>query len=259
MHYKTGIIRFTFLSFLLLLLLIACGGRKHIIPQNKFVDVLVDIHLADGMAIRSVGYASAYTLDSASLYEAVFNKHGVNRAQFDSTMSYYTHKPDDFNKLYNKVIARVKMMDAELAEQENNPQASTEDLIWQDSKVYALPQMGPVNRVEISVPIREPGEYSVSAKVRVYTDDGSLNPRMSLYYYYDNNTPSGYRDNFPETVIARDDREKIYSVTKTLTDPKVTHIKGYIVNHSNTDSLFRKRMVVSEVRVTRLKNVNGKR
>jgi hypothetical protein len=253
MHRKTGFIRFTWLPFLLLLLLIACGGRKHIIPVNKFVDVLVDIHLADGMAIKSVGYASTYTLDSAALYEAVFNKHGVNRAQFDSTMSYYSHRPDDFNKLYNKVLARVKMLDAELAEQENNPETSTEDLVWQDSKTYALPQMGPVNRVEVSVPLREPGEYTVSAKIRAYTDDGSLNPRMSLYYYYDNNTPAGYRDSFPETAIDRDGQEKIYSVTKTLTDPKVTHIKGYIVNHSNTDSLFRKRMVVSEIKVVRKK------
>lgn len=253
MHRDTGNIRLICFSFLLLLLVISCGGKKHIIPQNKFVDVLVDIHLADGMAIKSVGYTSTYTLDSASLYEAVFSKHGVNRALFDSTMSYYSHRPDDFNKLYNKVLARIKIMDAGLAEQENNPENATEDLIWRDSKTYALPQMGPVNRVEISVPVKEPGEYSVSAKIRIYTDDGSLNPRMSLYYYYDNNTPAGYRDSFPETAIDRDDQEKIYSVTKTLTDPKVTHIKGYIVNHSNTDSLFRKRMVVSEIRVVRKK------
>ena len=253
MQRNSGIIRLACFSFLLLLLLIACGGKKYIIPPNKFVDVLVDIHLADGMAIKSVGYSSTHTLDSASLYEAVFNKHGVNRAMFDSTMSYYSHQPEDFNKLYNKVLARIKIMDAELAEQENNPESSTEDLIWRDSKTYALPQMGPVNRVEISVPVKEPGEYSVSAKIRIYTDDGSLNPRMSLYYYYDNNTTAGYRDSFPEIAIGRDDEEKIYSVTKTLTDPQVTHIKGYIVNHSNTDSLFRKRMVVSEIRVVRKK------
>ncbi len=33
---------------------------------------------------------------------------------FDSTMSYYTEHPDDFQKIYNKVTARLKRMEDEL-------------------------------------------------------------------------------------------------------------------------------------------------
>jgi hypothetical protein len=144
-------------------------------------------------------------------------------------------------------------MDADLAEQENTPQAGTEILIWQSQAAHALPQMGHIDKVEINVPIQGPGVYTVSAKIRISKDDKSLNPRMSLYYYYDNKTPGGYRDIFPEKTLTQDDQEKIYSVSKTLFDAKVTHIRGFIVNHSNTDTLFSKHLVVSEVKVTKKK------
>jgi hypothetical protein len=98
------------------ILAVSCTHRKYgeIIPPKKFVNVLVDIHLADGIAVENMSSIKGPVLDSASLYGSVFNKYGVNRTMFDSTMSYYSEHPDDFQKIYNKVTAKLKRMEDEL-------------------------------------------------------------------------------------------------------------------------------------------------
>jgi hypothetical protein len=101
------------LVLLLLVFALSCLGRsgRYIIPEKKFVDVLVDIHLADGIAMDNMRYSDAFVLDSASLYESVFNKYKITRAQFDSTMQYYSAHPDDFQQVYNKLTAKLKRME----------------------------------------------------------------------------------------------------------------------------------------------------
>jgi len=104
------------LILLLVVIVLSCNrtSRHYIIPQKKFVNVLVDIHLADGMAENNMRHDAAFLLDSASLYGSVFQKYGVTRAEFDSTMYYYSEHPDDFQKLYNKVTAKLKRMEDDL-------------------------------------------------------------------------------------------------------------------------------------------------
>jgi len=101
---------------LLIIVLFSCNRipRRYIIPPKKMVNVLVDIHLADGMADENMRHSSGFVLDSASLYGSVFKKYGVTRAQFDSTMNYYSEHPDDLQKMYNQVTARLKRLEDEL-------------------------------------------------------------------------------------------------------------------------------------------------
>ncbi len=118
------------LVLLLLVSALSCHrwSGRYIIPEKKFIDVLVDIHLADGMAMDNMRYNEAYVLDSASLYESVFNKYNITRAQFDSTMQYYSAHPDDFQQLYNTLTARLKRMEDELkAKQDTTQQDDREE------------------------------------------------------------------------------------------------------------------------------------
>jgi hypothetical protein len=106
-----------FLLLLMAILAVSCGHRRYgeIIAPKKFVSVLVDIHLADGIAVENMSRGGQVArLDSASLYGSVFTKYGVTRTMFDSTMSYYTEHPDNFQKIYNKVTAKLKRMEDEL-------------------------------------------------------------------------------------------------------------------------------------------------
>jgi hypothetical protein len=111
-HFRSGYC----LLLLVAILALSCTHRRYgdIIPPKKFINVLVDIHLADGIAVENMNHANTQRLDSASLYGSVFNKYGVTRTMFDSTMSFYSEHPDDFQKVYNKVTAKLKRMEDEL-------------------------------------------------------------------------------------------------------------------------------------------------
>jgi hypothetical protein len=96
---------------------VTCSGPAgdDIIPEKKFISILVDIHLADGIGMINVNNNDTFVYDSASLYGAVFQKYGVTRAMFDSTMLYYTARPGDFAEVYNEVMARLKKMEESVA------------------------------------------------------------------------------------------------------------------------------------------------
>lgn len=241
--------------FLFLLLNAAnCNNtkKKYIIPDDKFVDVLVDIHLADAIALQNNPVYSGFELDSADLYESVFSNHGVTHAQFDSTMSYYGTHPDDFQLIYNKVISKLNVLTETMlnSPSETEPQTQIPELIWKSATTYSLPEMGNVDRLEINVPVQSTGEYTIEARIKLFKDDESENPRITVYYWYDNNTVTGYRDSFPEIELRKDGNENSYLTSKITTDSLVTHIKGWILNHSNPDTLFQKHAQVSEIKVT---------
>jgi hypothetical protein len=101
---------------MLAVVMLSCGNRKYgeTIPSKKFINVLVDIHLADGIAVENMSQAIGPVYDSATLYGSVFSKYGVTRTMFDSTMSFYSEHPDDFQKVYNKVTAKLKRLEDEL-------------------------------------------------------------------------------------------------------------------------------------------------
>jgi hypothetical protein len=240
-----------------LLLLISCQGpdRKYIIPEKKLVYLLADLHLADAIGADKRFLNNTYLLDSASLYGSVLKKYGVTRAQFDSTMSYYSKRPVELEKIYNSVITQMDRRETELTDQEKSEMFKGK-VIWQDDRIFNFPPLAG-SRIEIDVPIKGPGLYTVSANIKMFPDDSSLNPRMSVYFYFDNQTPTGNREYFDEVMITqRNGESNTYSVSKKLINPQIDHIKGYIVNYSNTDSLFRRHMMVSEIKVT-LKPVEG--
>jgi len=112
MHAGSGICLF----LVIILVASSCGHAKYgeTIPPKKFVNVLVDIHLADGIAVENMSGLKGPRLDSTSLYGSVFDKYGVTRPMFDSTMSFYSEHPDDFQKIYNKVTAKLKRLEDEL-------------------------------------------------------------------------------------------------------------------------------------------------
>jgi hypothetical protein len=110
------------LVLLMAVLALSCRYERYgeIIPSRKLVNVMVDIHLADGIAVNNMAATNfGPRLDSAALYKSVFDKYGVTRAMFDSTLSYYTEHPDEFQKIYNKVTAKLKRLEDDLTAKQN--------------------------------------------------------------------------------------------------------------------------------------------
>ena len=89
------------------LILCACSPSlpSGILDEEKMEDVLVDYHLAQGMA-EAQGDNTDIT--RYKYIQAVFRKHRITEAQFDSSMVYYSGRAEDFLLIYNNVVTRVQ-------------------------------------------------------------------------------------------------------------------------------------------------------
>ena len=233
---------------LTLLVLSSCSGKKeYIISERKMAPVLVDIHIADEISTSGYSLDPDIVLDSAKTYGWVFRKHGITKAEFDSSMAYYSEKPDVLNKIYNRVMASISKMDAELAKAEIEESQKT--VIFDDRTIHRLPYEDSTGKVPFDVPLDGPGDYSLNTRLSIQRNDQSVNPHITAYYWYDDGTETGVRDYFRPVQLKKSGRTVEYSVSKTLEDPKFTHLRGYILDHDNADSNFVKQAIVTEIKV----------
>lgn len=95
-----------------LLLLTACccllGGcrqRSHL-SKRKMIAVLTDLHRVDGM--MQISGIHKHDNEQAAYYDFVLEQHNVTRQEFDSSLVWYTHHPQRFNKLYPQVLKNLE-------------------------------------------------------------------------------------------------------------------------------------------------------
>lgn len=111
-----------FLFIIALVSLFSCGN-KYVLSPEKMEDVLVDLHLAEGMAIEhSTDFKT--TEDKLNLYSTVYAKHNTNRSQFDSSMVYYSENLGDLTEIYDVVYARLVALQVEVQEGVFSPTTS---------------------------------------------------------------------------------------------------------------------------------------
>lgn len=92
----------------LLFLLFSCRERlpEGIINQEKMVEVLFDVHLADGLlSTRPVDSARR---EMPSLYEAIFKRHDIDSTVLRQSVEYYASHPDVMKVMYTEIEARME-------------------------------------------------------------------------------------------------------------------------------------------------------
>jgi hypothetical protein len=90
--------------FLLLLavvvLAVAC---RHVLPEDRLVDLLTDMYLYDEELARGIQGA-----DSVSVYRSVFIQHGCSEEEYKKTIASYAKKPKVMKEIYEAVKARLE-------------------------------------------------------------------------------------------------------------------------------------------------------
>ena len=87
-----------------MLIFIACSQKKVPLDQQQFTALLIDMHVADGTLAQTKGYSAENEKKNYAYYNSVFRKYGIDRAEFDSCMRYYSAQTALFSKLYDVVI-----------------------------------------------------------------------------------------------------------------------------------------------------------
>lgn len=101
------------LLLLLIVSLVACS-REEIIPlpltQDKLVDVLVDVHVAEAM-IDKIGAVDQDTVGKV-YYRMIFREHGITQQAFDESMSILREDPKRLNDLYEQILDTLNVREA---------------------------------------------------------------------------------------------------------------------------------------------------
>ena len=89
------------------IILLACAPSRPggILDEDEMTDVLVDFHLAQGMAEAQSDNSD---ITRYKYIQAVFKKHHITEAEFDSSMIYYTGRAEKFTFIYDNVVNRVR-------------------------------------------------------------------------------------------------------------------------------------------------------
>lgn len=112
-----------FVRFLMVLVIFifSCNTKPkpvetNIIPEHKFVRLLIDYHLAQGVNSSELYRSKASKFREYSLADSVIAYHGLTRSDLDSTLAYYARNPQKFNQIYDKVMAEFSRRTAEIQE-----------------------------------------------------------------------------------------------------------------------------------------------
>ena len=118
---------------LIFVILISCRPKKKesvvpIIPEDKFVKILVDYHLAEGVQISTFFINKTKKVVEVSLCDTLLKNDGYNRAIFDSTISFYAKDPEKYDLIYEKVITELNKRQAKLENSQKKKRPGKEKL-----------------------------------------------------------------------------------------------------------------------------------
>jgi hypothetical protein len=89
--------------------------NEYIIERHLFVDVLKDYALAEGAINVNVLNINDNRFDSIYHFD-VMKKYGLSKAHYDSTVMYYSSKPNEFKKILEEVLEKLNKEKAQLAQ-----------------------------------------------------------------------------------------------------------------------------------------------
>jgi hypothetical protein len=106
--------RFVFLILWVpLFMLLSCQRDKpgkDVLEKEELVSLLIDLHMLYAIQ-SSVEYRKiALDVDSVDSYSYIFEKHGVPKVVFDSSIAWYSRHPGLFTEVYDEVIMNLTQL-----------------------------------------------------------------------------------------------------------------------------------------------------
>ena len=111
------------LPIIALLFMVSCSTHvpRGVIKPDKYAWILKDIHQLDAM--RTLEYIQTPDQLLDDQYQMIFEKYGVTKAEFDSSLSWYWHHQKELLIVYDSVKARAER-DARKIEEESSVKAN---------------------------------------------------------------------------------------------------------------------------------------
>lgn len=252
------ILKYIFLP-VVLLSFVACEVRypKDIIQPDKMEALLYDYHLVQTMSTDIAGNEYKRKLYA----EYVFDKHGVTKEEFDSSMVWYTRNPKHLYEIYSSLEDRLI---AEIGD-EADKKGSTANIalsdsvamegdvvnLWMGSRLYLLSATPLMNRISYSFKadstyhIGDSIAMSMNALFIATVDSGTeQTAHAALVVEYADSTFSSA--GYTIDVSGR----HVVAVPRNF-ETEIKKVRGYIY-YSDNDSLARSKMLIDNFAVMRI-------
>lgn len=190
----------------------ACGNRPDgVLNQRDMKDFLADLHLLDAVLDEK---PLANERERAYYYNALLLKHSITKAEFDSSLVYYTKNPKLFERIYSGVVKDLEKFQSEVHEGKYFPVLPDsirlkplEQEIWSRSTAYHFTKDSLRQQTAFSI-----RNYSLMTKdiyllrflMRVAPQDSSKNAYAALKIHYaDGKVDSITHKTYNDSVLRR--------------------------------------------------------
>lgn len=106
---------------LLVLITFSCNTKNktpdYVIPHEDMVNIIVDMHITDGLMNVNKVRRNLVKKDSLNYYDAVFKSYGYTRTGFDTSIYYYSNNISEYDKIYEEVLNKLSEMQTQLKEE----------------------------------------------------------------------------------------------------------------------------------------------
>jgi len=233
---KSKKMKFKFIIILFIIIFAGCKNKpKNLLPRENFINMLAEVHLYDAiMSKESFFDKNILITDSASFYNQLFVKYNITRQDFTDNINFYSANLDDFDDIYIDVLAILnkKLSDLDSLENiEGSEQAEIVDStnLWNLKDSWILPADGDNEPIKFTVEVTKSGTYTLSAEIKMFEDDKTVEQRMSIFAYYED----GSFDSNSNGTIAKDGTFNKHEVSITTNASKqLKYLTGWVLDHS---------------------------
>jgi len=245
------------LSFLIFLfLLLSCNREeKNIIPRKDLVPILIDMHITDAIAMNHMISEQFGGLDSALLYNAIFEKHGYTKEQIIGTLRYYSGKPDALVKIYDDVFSEMSKMAEEAHLAYTSTNNTNTNLFWKpDTNKYRAVGDTVNYPPSFDIAIDTNGTYVITAEIKITAKDSSVNPRINAFFYRPGKDSLKSMVFFDEESLFKTDFMREYRAIKEYRNKLPARLKIIIPAHDSPDTTFMKWFEMQNLHVALVRN-----
>lgn len=197
-------------AFLVLMMAPSCTNpgnkRDHekLIPEKKFVSILADIYIANGLlSLPEIRY-KYYGRDSVLNYIDIIKSYGYSFETMNSTMNYYfISEPKKLIKIYDKVIRQMNEEQSAIQNEINMVEEKASRMAV-NYNLFTLPDPEKTRDLTVNNILTPPGSYNLIFSVTVYPDDKSFNPHFTAYLIDADSTETGKKRWLPRVKYLKD-------------------------------------------------------
>lgn len=196
----------------ILFFMVGCGMRPSgVLSKSDMVSFLTDLHKLDG-TLNAKGMGNAQDRENLYYYNSLLKKHGITKAQFDSSLVFYTENPKRFNDIYDQVVKNLTAFQEDVNKLKYHPVDSaamrhTEQNIWQNPIKHALTKDSARTQgaFEITKPFFKSNDtYRLSFLQKIEPKDSSAGKYVMLKVKYsDGKTDSIYTKSYADGLTRR--------------------------------------------------------